>query len=121
MFRHALAWLVVLVLASAWWSGGAQALEVFSVGVVSCLNMFAHQKLLSEHLKRLSNEEPQGFVGFFVSVKMLLTIVLAGLFLLVVSPATLVIGWLPPLLGVLTSGVRLARRSTGSVDTLGAS
>ena len=121
MLRHALGWSVVVVGFTVWWSGAAAAVEVFGVAVIAWINMFAHQKLLEEHLKRLANQEPPGMVGFFVSLKMLLTIVFAGSLLLVVSTASLVIGWLPPLLGVLTSGVRLARRSKGSVDTLGAS
>jgi len=95
--------------------------EVLGVAIVAWINMFVHQKLLTEHLKRLANEEPPGMVGFFVSVKMLLTLFFVGFLLLVVSTASLMIGWLPPLLGVLTSGVRLAQRSKGSVDTLGAS
>ena len=121
MHKHALGWLVVVVALTIGWSGLSMGAEVFGVAVVAWINMFLHQKLLSDHLKRLANEEPSGIVGFFVSVKMLLTIFFVGSLLLVVSTASLVIGWLPPLLGVLTSGVRLARRSKGSVDTLGAS
>ena len=111
--KHALVWLLAVSGLTALWSGRLAGVEVFGVATVAWINMFAHQKLLTEHLKRLANGEPQGMVGFFVSVKMLLTFVFAGSLLLVVSSASLVIGWLPPLLGVLTSGVRLARQSKG--------
>ena len=120
MHRHALMWSVVVIALATWWSGVWFGVEVLGVSLVAWANMFAHKKLLSEHLRRVANAEPPGLVGFFVSIKLLLTLFFAGSLLLVVSSASLVIGWLPPLLGVLTSGVRLARRSTGSVDTLGA-
>ena len=121
LHKHALGWLVVVVCLATWWFDVSTGFQVLLVAVVAWVNMFVHQKLLAEHLKRVANEDPPGLVGFFVSVKLLSTLVFVGFLLLFVSSASLVIGWLPPLLGVLTSGLGLIWRSSGSADTLGAS
>ncbi len=112
ILRDTVLWMPLLALGAALWAGPWFGAEVVFTALLAIANLALYRWLTGTVLTRLAAREEPGLAGVLLATKLFFTAGLLFVLMAVVSVESIAIGLMTPLLGVATTGLRLALMSS---------